>query len=155
MEDPANLDDAADDDEGAASNTPSNDDGPGPTDDEHPGEHIKPQVSSLAENILVGPSRFAPCYPFRRETGACLPRCMLDGTTPLGWVLQMVMPESTRPVDVPRTAQFGEARGVCLNVAKTNSRRSFQGATNSQTDAAIPIQLPSSSDGSSHSLLPP
>ena len=48
-------------------------------------------ASSLAEDVLAGPSPFPPGDPVRVETAACLRRCILNGTTPPAWVLQKVM----------------------------------------------------------------
>ena len=107
------------------------------------------QASSLAEDVMAAPSPFPPGDPVRLETAACLRRCMHDGTTPLAWVLQLVMPPNASPVDGPTAAQMGEVRGVST-LPKLNLDVAFEGAATSQTDAATPIQQSSSSDSSSH-----
>ena len=123
-----NTDEAADDDAGAASKRLSDDDEPSPTDVAQPAETTA-QASSLAEDVMAGPSPFPPGDPVRLETAACPRRCMLDGTTSPAWVLQMVMPGSTRPVDGPTAAQFGEVRGAST-LPKQNLNVAFQGAAN-------------------------
>ena len=45
--------------------------------------------SRLADDILAAPSAFPSHDPVRVETAAFLKKCMLDGTTPPAWVLEM------------------------------------------------------------------
>ena len=119
------------------------------SDDDDQPAGVAAQASSLPEDVMAGPRPFPPGDPVRLETAACLRRCMHDGTTPLAWVLQLVMPPNASPVDGPTAAQMGEVRGVST-LPKLNLDVAFEGAATSQTDAATPIQQSSSSDSSSH-----
>ena len=64
--------------------------------------------SSLAEDILAAPSALLAHEPVRVETAAYLRKCMLDGTTPPGWVLELVLPGSRKPVVGPSYKQMVE-----------------------------------------------
>ena len=66
--------------------------------------------SSLAEDILAAPSALTSHDPVRVETAAFLRRCMLDGTTPPAWVLEMVLPDSRKPVSGPSDEKVDEVR---------------------------------------------
>ena len=90
---------------------------PNSSDNEQPAEAAA-QASSLAEDVMAGPSPFPPGDPVRLETAACLRRCMLDGTTPPAWVHQLVMPASARPVDGPTAAKMGELITSMADVEK-------------------------------------
>ena len=68
--------------------------------------------SSLAEDILAAPSTLPAQDPVRVETAAYLRRCMLDGTTPPAWVMELVLPGSSRPG--PSQQQIQEVRGDSL-----------------------------------------
>ena len=103
---------------------------------------------------MEGPSPFPPGDSVRVETAACLRRCMLNGTTPPVWVLQMVMPASAGVVNGATAAQMGEVRGVSV-LSNQNIDVAFAGAANTQNDAATPIQQSNSSDSSSPSPLDP
>ena len=63
---------------------------------------------------------------------------MLNGTTPPAWVLQMVMPASAGVVNGALAAQMGEVRGVSV-LPDQNLDVAFEGAENTQNDAATPI----------------
>ena len=64
--------------------------------------------SSLAEDILAAPSTLPAQDPVRVETAAYLRRCMLDGTTPPAWVMELVLPGSSRPAAGPSKEQVQE-----------------------------------------------
>ena len=68
--------------------------------------------SSLAEDILTAPSTLPAIEPVRVETAACLRKCMLDGTTPSAWVLELVLPGSRKPASGPSDKQMEEVRGA-------------------------------------------
>lgn len=57
--------------------------------------------SSLAEDILAAPSTLAAYDPVRIETAAYMRKYMLDGTTLLPWVIELVLPPSETPVGGP------------------------------------------------------
>ena len=75
------------------------------------GEAVE-EGSSLAEDILAAPSALLGDDPVRVETAAYLRKCMLDGTTPPAWVLEMVLPDSRKPVSGPSDKNVDEVRGV-------------------------------------------
>ena len=97
--------------------------------------------SSLAEDLLAAPSTLPPQDPVRIETAACIRRCMLDGTTPPAWVLELVLPGATRPRGV-QESQIQEVSGGSL---PQNLDVVFQGVQ-SALPPATPIQQSSSSD---------
>ena len=68
--------------------------------------------SSLAEDILAAPSALPGHDPVRVETAAYVRECMLDGTTPPAWVLEMVLPDSRKHVSGPFDVKVDEVRGV-------------------------------------------
>ena len=68
--------------------------------------------SSLAEDILAAPSTPPAQDPVRVETAAYLRKCMLDGTTPPAWVLDMVLPDRRKPVSGPSDKKVEEVRGA-------------------------------------------
>ena len=70
--------------------------------------------SSLAEDLLAAPSTLPAQDPVRVETAAYLRRCMLDGTTPPAWVMELVLPGSSRPATGPSKEQVEEVRGDSL-----------------------------------------
>ena len=75
------------------------------------GEAVE-EGSSLAEDILAAPSALPGHEPVRVETAAYLRKCMLDGTTPPAWVLEMMLPDSRKPVSGSSDKKVDEVRGV-------------------------------------------
>ena len=98
--------------------------------------------SSLAEDILAAPSTLPAQDPVRVETAAYLRRCMLDGTTPPAWVMELVLPRSSRPATGPSKEQVEEVRGDSL---PQNLDVVFERVQGPPTPAT-PIQQSSSSD---------
>ena len=66
---------------------------------------------SLAEDLLPSPIALPASDPVFGDEAACLRSCMLEGTPPPAWVLQMVLPATTRPAGGPAERQIGEVRG--------------------------------------------
>ena len=98
--------------------------------------------SSLAEDILAAPSTLPAQDPVRVETAAYLRRCMLDGTTPPAWVMELVLPGSSRPAAGPSKEQVQEVRGDSLPQNLDVVFERVQGPPTPTT----PVQQSSSSD---------
>ena len=107
--------------------------------------------SSLAEDILAAPSALPSHDPVRVETAAFLKKCMLDGTTPPAWVLEMVLPDSRKPVSGPSDEKVDEVREVPQ--PQQNLDVVFERVQHSTT-LATPIQQQSSSSDSSRTSHP-
>ena len=105
--------------------------------------------SSLAEDIIAAPSAFPGHDPVCVETAAYLKKCMLDGTTPPAWVLEMVLPDSRKPVSGPSDEKVDEVRGVPQ--PQQNLDVVFE-LVQHPTTLATPIQQQSSSSDSSYPL---
>ena len=102
--------------------------------------------SSLAEDIFAAPSALPGHDPVRVETAAYIRKCMLDDTTPPAWVLEMVLPDSRKPVSGPSDKKIEEVRGAPQ--PQQNLDVVFERVQNPTTLAA-PIQQQSSSSDSS------
>ena len=107
--------------------------------------------SSLAEDILAAPSTLPANDPVRVETAAYRRKCMLDGTTPPAWVLELVLPGSRKTVSGPSDKQIAKVRGV--QAPQQNLDVVFERVQNPPTPAA-PIQQQSSSSDSSRTSPP-
>lgn len=85
--------------------------------------------SSLVEDLLAAPNAHSTLpanHPVRVETAAYFKKCMLDGTTPASWALQMVLPPGrvragpTEPQvqrirgDTPRSHLSSKIYGLCF-----------------------------------------
>ena len=68
--------------------------------------------SNLAEDILAPRSALPAHDPDRVETAAYPRKCVLDGTTPPAWVLELVLPGSRKPVSGPSDKKIEEVRGT-------------------------------------------
>ena len=101
---------------------------------------------SLAEDILAAPSTPPAIDTVRVETIAYLRNCMLDGTTPPAWVLEVVLPGSRKPVSGPSDKKMEEVRGAPQ--PQQNLDVVFEHVQN-PTTIATPIQQQSNSSDSS------
>ena len=124
----------ASDEAGALSTTPA-------SSEEAVGEGL-----SLGEDILAAPSALPGYDPVRVETAAYLRKCKLDGTTPPAWVLEMVLPDSRKPVSGPSDKKVEEVRGAPQ--PQQNLDVVFERVQH-PTTLATPIQHQSSSSDSS------
>ena len=73
-----------------------------------PLQHVLPEACSRLHTHRVPPSTLPASDPVRAETAACLRKCMLEGTTPPAWAMQLVLPVNTRPGGGPTERQIGD-----------------------------------------------
>ena len=89
-----------------------------------------PQTSSsLEEDLLSAPnaqSSLAANDPVRLATAAYLTKCTEEGTTPVAWVLQMVLP--------PGGAHAGPPQAQVAHVRETNSLNASPSQTSQNLD---------------------
>ena len=102
--------------------------------------------SNLAEDILAAPRALPRHDPIRVETAAYLKKCVLHGTTPPAWVLEMVLPDSRNHVSGPSDVKVDEVRGVPQ--PQQNLNVVFERVQH-PTTLATPVQQQSSSSDSS------
>ena len=106
----------------------------------------------MAEGILAAPITLLPADdPVRVETAAYRRNCMLDGTTPPAWVLELVLPGIKKTVSGPSDKQIAEVRGAPS--PQENLDVLFERVQHPPTPAT-PIQQQSSSSDSSRTSPP-
>ena len=102
----------------------------------------KAGLSGLAEDILNAPnaqSTLPANDPVRLETAAYIKKCMLAGSTPAPWVMQIVLPLGGASVG-PTQQQVEQVRAANLDAAsQQNLDCAFLGAQN-PTATATPIR---------------